>query len=519
MPRRKSDQNSGIIPQHPAVIGVGIRLRRIREARRLKLRAFARTLGVSPQALSLWERGQRLPPLSTVAFMLGKLGVDHTTAQRIIDQASQGELPDLVDTNHQDHAATGWRYEHLADHITIWAPTLVPELLRTPEYDVSLLTDVLANTDLGDAYALAVPQRRADLADRQRRYTFVLGDTALRACPAPLRHHQLEHLRWRARQPNVTITVVPADKCPAGLIAPFTLYKKDKSTIAAAIDHHHASTYITDRDALNRYHRTVTRLHTLGKNTISDDDSREATTQSGILSRTSAQAAVTAELRPHPPVEPAPSPDTSHDGIAGTDTYEPHAAPSRTQVKEVSASTSGELILGSRVAELRAARGLARSRLAAAIDVPVSRIVSLEHGAAILSSLADIAALADVLEVPRAEFAQAALHDLQVRYNLPPRKLQPSATSSIEASDTWLIGNWVRAERENRGLTINNLTCLSGIPQDTLVQLESNAVTVSLLLVVQLADALHVPRQALVMAAMSSLPRRPPRGHDPRTSQ
>ncbi|MEV6648686.1 Scr1 family TA system antitoxin-like transcriptional regulator [Amycolatopsis sp. NPDC051371] len=447
MPRRTTTepQNKTRLAFNPATISVSLKLRRLREARGLKLRAVARTMAVSASQLSAWELGRRLPDPSTTAFILAVLRVDYSTAQRIITQARQSTVPDLADTDHRDHAALGWHYEHLADRTTIWAPALIPDLLRTPEHDLSLFTHPVADTDLDDAYAAALPQRRDDLADLTRRYTFLIGDTALRACPPLLHHDQITYLRAMAQQRNITIVIVAAQVCPPGLVAPFTLFEKDRITIAAALRHHHASTYLTDPSALNRFRRTATRLRKLGTTTITDlddqphdhvpqlEEHRRALSTSATADDAGHDAVTAPQALPHPspppslpstvPVieprrqllnEPAPSPARHGGDSAAPEPDEPHRAHSVTHDPAASVLIPGVLVLGEQVARLRAARGLARDHLAAAIEVPASRLARLEHGHTVLSSLVDIAAMADVLGAPRAELATAALHDYEL---------------------------------------------------------------------------------------------------------
>ncbi len=162
--------------------------------------------------------------------------------------------------HYRDHAVLAWHYEHLATEILEWAPTLIPDLLRTPAHDLDLLNHPFADTDHADAQSLAEPTRRNDLADQNRRYTFFVGDTALRACPPQLRADQLDYLKHWAAQANITVRVVPADVCPPGVISPFTLYGDREITLAAAVHHHRASTYLADRDTLAAYLRATQKL-------------------------------------------------------------------------------------------------------------------------------------------------------------------------------------------------------------------------------------------------------------------
>ncbi|WP_328442807.1 Scr1 family TA system antitoxin-like transcriptional regulator [Amycolatopsis sp. NBC_00438] len=210
------------------------------------MRHFARTLGLAPGRLSNIEGASSITDPTTAAFMLGGLGTDYATAQRIITAPAHNAASDLVDTEHDSHAAIAWHYEQVADRVTVWAPTLIPDLLRTPEHDLALITHQLADTGISDAYTLALPQRLEALTNPRRHYTFLLGDTALRACTPALRKRQIGHLRSLAEQRHITIRVVPARHCPPGLVAHFTLYEQATTAIAVAIHHHYATTYLTN---------------------------------------------------------------------------------------------------------------------------------------------------------------------------------------------------------------------------------------------------------------------------------
>lgn len=180
-------QHTGRPTRTPAAIGIGLQLRRARETRGLSLRAFARRLSIPASRLWELELARTLPDPVPTAFILGALGADYATTRRVVIQAQHAAAPEFVDIDHRDHAAIAWRYEHRADRVTVWAPTLIPDLLRTPSHDLALITRPLADTDLNDARAEALPQRRTDLDGSRRHYTFLIGDTALDTCPASQR--------------------------------------------------------------------------------------------------------------------------------------------------------------------------------------------------------------------------------------------------------------------------------------------------------------------------------------------
>jgi transcriptional regulator with XRE-family HTH domain len=243
-------------PRTPAAALAGDALRGIRLAHNLGLRAFARTLRLHPGFLAALEAGTRRQPPTLVAWILGTLGIDPATAHRILTHV-ENTSPHLV-TDHHTHTIATQCYEHIANHTIDWAPTQLPHLLRTPEHDQLLFQHPLIDTGYADHQRQTLPARRDALTtDPDHRHTFLIGDATLLTCPKPARAGQLALLRTLSNQPNITVRVVPIDRCSPGLITPFTLYHRDNTAIAVAAHHHHASTYTSARDILARYAGTA----------------------------------------------------------------------------------------------------------------------------------------------------------------------------------------------------------------------------------------------------------------------
>ncbi|WP_086678710.1 Scr1 family TA system antitoxin-like transcriptional regulator, partial [Amycolatopsis pretoriensis] len=439
-PKRSSAEHK------PAALGFGLTLHQLRMARGISMRAFARSIGIQAQQLWNWEH-TRVPHPTDAAFIAGALRADYTTAQRIIGHARHADLRDLVDSDHREHAAIAWHYERLADHTTIWAPTLIPDLLRIPALDLTLLNHPLVDHDHADAHADAMPQRRADLADPRRRYTFLIGDTALHACPEHLRSDQLEQLATQAARPNITILQLSHQDCPPGLIDPFILFSKNSAAIAVAIHHAHATTYLTDRDTLTRYGATTTWLR---RTASTIETSRPHNRQPGTpdlhehpAPRSTAPNPVAATGNDRP--RPSPSAPTPH--LVTTATPTPSAAPDRSQSPQrrhptvtadhavtgsrstatappppsrPASDTPAPSMLGPHVAHLRTARELDVAQLAAATDISQSKLTRLERGIHIAFTLTEITALADVLGVARTDFATLAVADYSLRHGPAP---------------------------------------------------------------------------------------------------
>nr|WP_290050148.1 helix-turn-helix transcriptional regulator [Amycolatopsis sp. MEP2-6] len=177
----------------------------------------------------------------------------------------------------------------------------------------------------------------------------------------------------------------------------------------------------------------------------------------------------------------------------------------------------GEPILGDHLRRLRTERHLSRRRLATAAGIPASRIERLERQQARWTSLSDTAAVADALAIPRADLAVSLLHDYQIHYRQPPKRLYDMLMTPIDALATQPFGDWIRTERHARGLTVTDLHYLSLLPQDTIREIENNDLPDFVAPIVALADAFSMSRSALIIAAVASVPPRPHLDQPPET--
>jgi len=98
--------------------GVGLRLRELREQRNLSLRALAETCSISPNTVSLIERGLSSPSVDTLQRLASGLGVPIVAFFETED--AQARLVLSQSTNRARSRAPGMTIEHLgsglADH-------------------------------------------------------------------------------------------------------------------------------------------------------------------------------------------------------------------------------------------------------------------------------------------------------------------------------------------------------------------------------------------------------------------
>ncbi|WP_328617230.1 helix-turn-helix transcriptional regulator [Amycolatopsis sp. NBC_00355] len=313
--------------QPPPSLATSIALRQLRRARKFSLRRLAAAADINPSQLSSWETGKSTPPIVIFARLLGILRVDNATTRTILDLAGYAGQPGYIDARPHDHAALAWHYEHLATHVFQWAPTLIPDLLRTPAHDLHLLDHPLADLELADAQSKVAATRRANLGDLQRHYTFILADTALDACPPQLRTDQLTYLTALAHRPKLTIKIVPAAECGPAAGNPFTLFRDGTIVLAIAVHHNHASSYFAHRSPLAHHHRiskwlldhSVTVTDAPPSGTTRDD--RAGTTSAAANTDDATPAACPGgSVSDHAPANPDPTSATSTPGVATSST-------------------------------------------------------------------------------------------------------------------------------------------------------------------------------------------------------
>ncbi|HEY3469555.1 MAG TPA: helix-turn-helix transcriptional regulator, partial [Amycolatopsis sp.] len=80
----------------PAARTLAASLREEREARGVGLRVLADKLGILPQTLSLWEKGQRLPSVEDVSAILALLRVTGEKRDRIRTLARHAREPNWL---------------------------------------------------------------------------------------------------------------------------------------------------------------------------------------------------------------------------------------------------------------------------------------------------------------------------------------------------------------------------------------------------------------------------------------
>ncbi|MGK3202968.1 Scr1 family TA system antitoxin-like transcriptional regulator [Amycolatopsis sp. MEPSY49] len=254
----------------PGLRALSASLREVREGRKFGLRELARALEIDPRLLSQWELGLRVPPVEEVARILGYLRIDRATTQRILFLATHAKEPNWLDSNPSDlpAALTGvMQCERTANQITNWSPLVIPGLLQTPDYARALLTASEIKPAEADARLVVRLERQRILSQRNPvRLQAIISELAIREVVGngDIMSDQIDHLLASTATSNISVRVVPADVgYHQGKLGMFTLYDFPAEPSIVLIEHHHASAFLNELEAISSYRKLVKLL--LGK--------------------------------------------------------------------------------------------------------------------------------------------------------------------------------------------------------------------------------------------------------------
>ncbi|RSM36035.1 XRE family transcriptional regulator [Amycolatopsis balhimycina DSM 5908] len=240
-------------PCLPALLALSASLRTARIAEGLGLRQLAHKLGISAQALSLWETGKRAPAIEDVAHVLGFLRVSPVEYGRVMRLRRQLDDPVSIETLDAGSTSQRRTLEALAVRTFEWAPHVVPEPLQTSEYIRAIAQDHAAKPDDLDQAAFEHQVRQLDHGWTGHR-TVLVGAAAL----APATEPQLQALRAAANLPGLVVKIVPPSVAKA--IDPFTIYEGQASAFTVALRHQENVIFINEPDAVQSYRSTFKAL-------------------------------------------------------------------------------------------------------------------------------------------------------------------------------------------------------------------------------------------------------------------
>ncbi|WP_410597069.1 Scr1 family TA system antitoxin-like transcriptional regulator [Amycolatopsis sp. lyj-23] len=237
----------------PALLALSASLRKARTAEGLGLRQLAHKLGVSAQALSLWETGKRAPAIEDVAHVLGFLQVDSAEYNRVMRLRRQLEDPISIEALDASPTSQRRTLEELAVRIFEWAPHVVPEPLQTPEYIQAMAREhVVAPDDLDQAVFEHQVRQLGQGWTAQR--TVLLGAAALKPATGP----QLQALRAASNGPGLVVKIVASSA--AKTTDSFTIYEGTGKTFTVALQHQDNLIFISEPDTVQGYRSTFEAL-------------------------------------------------------------------------------------------------------------------------------------------------------------------------------------------------------------------------------------------------------------------
>lgn len=236
----------------PAARTLAASLREEREARNVGLRVLADELGILPQLLSAWEKGQRLPSVEDVSAILALLGIRGEQRDRIRTLARHAREPNWLASSNADlpfALTTRLDLERTATAITTWSPLIIPGLLQTPDYIRSIMDNSAGVTIEQADKRLRMRLARQKILTRSDpvRFTALLGERSLQENfgGAGVMSDQLDHLLDMSARRNISLHIVPAGiGYHPGLMGPFDIYEFPGSPPIASVEHIYSTAFL-----------------------------------------------------------------------------------------------------------------------------------------------------------------------------------------------------------------------------------------------------------------------------------
>jgi transcriptional regulator with XRE-family HTH domain len=210
---------------------LGADLRRLREARSLRLEDVATHINVVPSTLSRIETGQAPVKTRYLTAMLDLYGIDDPDERtRLVGLAKDGQ-PKNWWASYDDVLPAGTsRYlslETAAGELRAYHAQAIPDLLQTPAYATAAARATRPGLSQDQAALLAAAQARRQELLHTGNCTLhlIIDHAALRRplAPAAIMTAQIKHLAAIAADPAVTIQVTAPSPAQTVLSPSFTL--------------------------------------------------------------------------------------------------------------------------------------------------------------------------------------------------------------------------------------------------------------------------------------------------------
>ncbi|WP_372666705.1 helix-turn-helix domain-containing protein [Amycolatopsis kentuckyensis] len=271
----------------PRARALGFGMKKARKSRDLGVRELARLTHLSPQEISNWERGKRVPRVEEVATILGALRVEPDERARLVDLARTANEPNWLEQYAPPKLATFVEYEQTAETMFEWVPALVPGLLQTPAYIRALFAGTSRRKpDIENRIMVRLSRREVLTAQNPLRYQALLGEAALRQGigDRAVMAGQLRHLIVMTQARNVSLRVLPSGGgYHPGLYGPFVIFGFHDLPPIVHLEHYRGSGYLYDDQHVADYRAATESLLALA---LGEADS--ARLIQGVLAETEA---------------------------------------------------------------------------------------------------------------------------------------------------------------------------------------------------------------------------------------
>lgn len=249
----------------PRSRALGNAIRTARLDRNIGLRQFAKEIERDASLLSRWESGDRVPPPTEVAQILGKLGVTGARYTEILELARGTDDPRWLATTlpgQKAQLAALLDFEATADVLTDVAPLLVSGLLQTRNYAHAIMTAArIPEAEIDERVDIRTGRRDVLTRDDQpTRFVSLIGEGALRQLVGtrPIMAEQLAFLLEMAAWPNVEIRVVPYDSgWHPGLEGPTLLIESRTDPTVVYLDLHGTGLFLHATSDVTTYRAAV----------------------------------------------------------------------------------------------------------------------------------------------------------------------------------------------------------------------------------------------------------------------
>lgn len=253
---------------------LGARLRALREAASLTGAQVAERSGMSQPKISKIENAVLLPSVDDVQTLLRLYGARPRDRDELLELA--GSLHATYESTRtvvrRGAARVQQRIAEIEAHTAlrrIFELAWVPPLLQTPEYMRQTLTASSRRDEVARTMA-AREERQLALYDTEKRFHFVLTESALRVQPGPpaMLQMQLERVASLSKLPNVRVGVIPTGGVTEIPLHGFDIY--DERLVTVGLETSTAT--FTELREVARYLTLFSRLE---KEALFGDEGRE----------------------------------------------------------------------------------------------------------------------------------------------------------------------------------------------------------------------------------------------------